>query len=120
MTGSDIFSFGDSFLYSCNIQDNECDSETTEFSLMGESERNLIEVEVKRLTDKIRDQQYLFDKRECTYKEGVTKLKTQLEEGNKIRKKFKEKEDQCQRFQDEVTSLGNQVNEKDTTTKELK
>jgi len=25
-------------------KDNECDSETTKFSLMGESERNLIEV----------------------------------------------------------------------------
>jgi len=43
-----------------------------------------------------------------------------LEEGNKIREKYKEKEDQCQRLQDEVTSLRNQVNEKDTTTKELK
>ena len=36
------------------------------------------------------------------------------------RKKYKEKEDQCQRFHDEVASLRNQVNEKDTTTKELK
>jgi len=51
---------------------------------MGESERNLIEAKVKRLIDKIRDQQNIFDKRECTYKEEVTKLKTQLEEGNKI------------------------------------
>jgi len=53
---------------------NECDSETTEFSLMGLSER--IEVEVKRLTDKIRDQQDLFEKRDCAYKEEVTRLKT--------------------------------------------
>ena len=43
---------------------------------MDESERNLIETEVKRLTDKIRDQQDLFDKRECTYKQEVTRLKT--------------------------------------------
>jgi len=42
-----------------------------------------------------------------------------LEEGNKIRKQFKEKEDQCQRLQDEVTSLRNEMNEKDKTIKEL-
>lgn len=53
---------------------------------MGESESNLIETEVKTLTDKTRDQQDLFDKNECTYKEEVTRLKTELEEGNKIRK----------------------------------
>ena len=87
---------------------------------MGESERNLIEAEVKWLIDTNRDQQDLFDKRDCTYKEEVTRLKTQLEEGNKIRKQYKEKEDQCQRLQDEVISLRNQVNEKDTITKELK
>ena len=72
---------------------------------MGEIERNImtIEVEVKSFTDKIRDQQDLIDKRECTYKQEVTRLKTKLDEGNKIRKKYKEKEDQCQRLQDEVT-----------------
>jgi len=42
-----------------------------------------------------------------------------LEEGNKIKKQYKEKEDQSQRLQDEVTSLRNKVNEKDTTTKEI-
>jgi len=42
-----------------------------------------------------------------------------LEEGNKVRKQYKEKEDQCQRLQDEVTSLGNEENQKDTTTKEF-
>jgi len=43
-----------------------------------------------------------------------------LEEGNKVRKKYKEKEDQCQKLQDEVTSLRNEVNEKSTTIKRLK
>jgi len=42
-----------------------------------------------------------------------------LEEGNKIKKQYKEKEDQSQRLQDEVTSLRNEVNENFTTTKEL-
>ena len=42
-----------------------------------------------------------------------------MEEGNKVRKQYKEKEDQCQRLQGEVTSLRNEVNEKDKTTKEL-
>jgi len=44
---------------------------------MGKSEINLIalEVEVKRLADKIRDQQNLFDKRDCAYKEEITRLK---------------------------------------------
>jgi len=43
-----------------------------------------------------------------------------LEEGNKVRKQYKEKEDQCQKLQDEVTSLRNEVNEKNTTIKKLK
>jgi len=51
---------------------------------MGESEIN-IEEKVKRLTNKIRYQQDLFDKRECTLKEEVTKLKSHLEEGKKIK-----------------------------------
>ena len=55
---------------------------------------------------------------EFSFKE-VTRLKSQLEEGNKVRKQYKEKEDQCQRLQDEVTSLRNEVNENDTSTKEL-
>ena len=88
LSSTDFWSFVDTFPCSYNIEDNEYDNETTEFSLTGKSERNLmtIEAEVRRLTDKIRDQQDLFDKRECTYKEEVTRLKTQLEEGNKIRK----------------------------------
>jgi len=66
-------SFGDKFLYS--FEDNESDNETTKFSLMGERERNQIEAEFKKITDIIRDQQDLLDKRECTYKEEITRLK---------------------------------------------
>jgi len=36
-----LLSSGDTFL--CSFEDNESDSETTEFSLMGERERNQIE-----------------------------------------------------------------------------
>jgi len=43
-----------------------------------------------------------------------------LEEGNKVKKQYKEKEDQCQKLQDEVTSLRNEVSEKSTTIKKLK
>ena len=93
------------------------DSETTELALMGEQERYQIEAEFKRLTDKIRDQQDLLNKRECDFKEEATKLKTQLEEGNKVRKLFKEK---YQKLQDEVTSLRNEVNERSTTIKKLR
>jgi len=117
ISGMNLLSSGDTFL--CSLEDNESDNETTEFSLIGERERNQIEAEFKRLTDKIKDQKDLIDKREFSYKEEVTRLKAQLEEGNKIKKKYKEKEDQSQRLQDEVTSLRNEVNEKDTTTKEL-
>jgi len=58
-----LLSSDDTFLYS--FQDNECDSETIEFSLTGERERNQIEAELKILTDIIRDQKDLIDKREC-------------------------------------------------------
>ena len=77
---------------------DESDSETTEFSFMGEQERYQIEAEFKRLTDKIRDQQDLLNKRECVFKEEAAKLKAQLEEGNKVRKLFKDKEYQCQKL----------------------
>jgi len=86
--------FGDTFLHP--FENDESDSETTEFSLMGEKERYQIEAEFKRLTDKIRDQQDVLHKRECVSKEEVTNLKTQLEEGNKVRNLFKEKKYQCQ------------------------
>jgi len=86
---------------------------------MGEDERYQIEREFKRLTNKIKDQQDLLDKRECASKEEATKLKAQLEEGNKVRKLFKEKEYQCQKLQDEVKSLRNEVNERSTTIKKI-
>jgi len=118
LSGTNLLSFGDTFL--CSFIDNEYDNETTEFALMGEREINQIVAEFKNLTNIIRDQKDLIDKRECAYKEEVTRLKAQLEEGNKVRMQYKENEDQCQRLQDEVTSLRIEVNEKDTTTKELK
>ena len=131
---------------------DESDSETIELAPMGEQERYQIEAEFKRLTDKIRDQQDLLNKRECNFKEEATKLKAQLEEGNKVRKLLKDKEDQCQKLQQEMrckirtqedllnikdstvkaqreknqklqaeaTSLRNEVNEKNTTIKELR
>ena len=46
-----MLSSGDTLLYS--FEDNECDSETTEFYLMGERERNQIEAKFKNLTNKI-------------------------------------------------------------------
>ena len=49
-----LLSSSDTFLH--QFEDDESDSETTEFSLMGEKERYQIEAEFKRLTDKIRDQ----------------------------------------------------------------
>ena len=94
--------------------------------------------------------------RECDFKEEATKLKAQLEEGNKVRKLLKDKEDQCQKLQQEMRSkirtqedllnikdstakahrelfkekyqnlqaearsLRNEVNEKNTTIKELR
>ena len=117
LSGMNLLSYGDTFIHP--FEDDESDSETTEFSPMGERERNKIEAEFTKLIDTIRDQKDLINKRECSYKEEVTRLKYQLEEGKKVRKQWKEKEDQCQRLQDEVTSLRNEVNEKDTTTKEL-
>ena len=42
LSGTNLLSSGDTFLYS--FEDNECDSETTKFALMGERERNQIEV----------------------------------------------------------------------------
>ena len=76
---------------------DESDSETTEFALMGEQERYQIEAEFKSLTDKIRDQQDLLNKRDCAFERVATKLRAQLEEGNKVRKLLKDKENQCQK-----------------------
>ena len=115
LSGMNFLSFGDTGIYP--FENDESDSETTEFSFMGEQERYQIEVEFKRLTDKIRDQQDLLNKRECVFKEEAAKLKAQLEEGNKVRKLFKDK---YQKLQDEVTSLRDEVNERSTTIKKLR
>ena len=61
-----LLSSGDRFL--CPFENDESDSETTEFALMGDQERYQIEAEFKRLIDKIRDQQDLLNKRECAFK----------------------------------------------------
>ena len=112
-----LLSSGDTVIYP--FEDDESGNETTEFALMGEQERYQIEVEFKRLTDTIREQQDLLNKRESAFKEEATKLKDQLEEGNKVRKVFKDKVVQCQKLQDKVTSLRNEVNERSTTIKKL-
>ena len=70
---------------------DESDSETTEFALMGEQERYQIEVEFKRLIDKIRDQEDLLNIKAGAFKEVVTRLNAQQEEGSKVRKLFKDK-----------------------------
>ena len=57
---------------------------------------------------------------ECAFKEEATKLKSQLEEGNKVRKLLKDKENQCQKLQNEVTSLRKEVNERSTSIKKLR
>ena len=61
LSGMNLLSSGDTFLHP--FEDDESDSETTKFSLMGEEERYQIEVEFKRFTNKIRDQEDLLDKR---------------------------------------------------------
>ena len=115
LSGMNLLSSGDTSIYP--LKDDESDSETAEFALMGEQERYQIDAEFKRLTDKIRDQQDLLNKKECAFKEESTKIKAQLEEGNKVRKLFKEK---CQKLQDEVTSLRNEVKERTTIIKKLR
>ena len=69
-----LLSSGDTFL--CSFEDYESDSETTEFSLMVERERNHIEEEFKNIRDTIRYQKDIIDKMECAYKEEVTRLKS--------------------------------------------
>ena len=118
LSGMNVLSFDIPPIFPCERDGS--DSETTELALMGEQERYQIEAEFKRLTDKIRDQQDLLNKRECDFKEEATKLKAQLEEANKERKLLKDKEDQCQKLQHEVTSLRKEVNERSTTIKKLK
>lgn len=45
LSGTNIWSCGDTFPYSCNIEDNEYNNETIKFALMGKSERNLMNIE---------------------------------------------------------------------------
>ena len=115
LSGMNVLSSDVPAIFPC--ERDESDSETTEFAVMGEHERYQIEAEFKRLTDKIRDQQDLLNKRERVFKEEAVKLKAQLEEGNKVRKLFKDK---YQKLQDEVTSLRDEVNERSTTIKKLR
>ena len=118
LSGMNVLSSDVPAIFPC--ERDESDSETIELAPMGEQERYQIVAEFKRLTDKIRDQQDLLNKRECDFKEEATNLKAQLEEGNKVRRLLKDKEDQCQKLQHEVTSLRNEVNEKGTTIKKLR
>ena len=53
ISGMNLLSSGNTFIHP--FEDDESDSETTEFSLMGERERNQIEEEFKKITDIIRD-----------------------------------------------------------------
>jgi len=115
LSSMNLLSSGDTSIYPFGKYGS--DRETTKFSLMGEEERYQIEAKFKRLIDKIRDQQDLLNKRECAFKEEATKLKAPLEEGNKVRKLFKDK---YQEMQDEVTSLRDEVSEKSTTIKKLR
>ena len=86
------------------------DNKTTEYGLMGEQEGYQIEAEFKRLKNKIRDQEKILNIKDGAFKEAATRLKAQ-------RGLFKDK---YQKLQDEVTSLRNEVIEKNTTIKKLR
>lgn len=68
-----LLSSSDTFLHP--FEDDESNSKTTKLSPMGEDERYEIETKFKGLTEKIKHQRDLLDKRECASKEEVTKLK---------------------------------------------
>ena len=101
LSGMNVLSYDVPVIFPC--ESDGSDSETTEHAFMGEQEKYQIEAVFRRLTDKVKDQQDLLNKRECAFKEEVTKLKAQSEEGNKVRKLLKDKENQCQKLQGEVT-----------------
>ena len=84
---------------------------------MGEQERYQMKAEFKSLTDKIRTQQDLLEKRNCAFERVTTDLKAHQERGSKVRKLFKDK---YQKLQVEETSLRNEVIEKNTKIKELR
>ena len=69
LSGMNLLSSGDTSIYP--LKDDESDSETIEFALMGEQERYQIEAKFKRLTNKIRDQQDLLSKKECASKKNL-------------------------------------------------
>ena len=63
LSGMNVVSSDVPAIFPC--EGDESDSETTELALMGEQERYQIEAEFKRLSDIIKDQQDLLNKREC-------------------------------------------------------
>lgn len=83
-----------------------------------------LEAEIKIFIDENRQHQKLrqqFDVKESAYKKYITTLKTQLNEG--IKKQYEEKEDQCQRIEDELKNKNSQLQEAtkiDATIKELR
>jgi myosin heavy subunit len=101
LSGMNVVSSDVPAIFPC--ERDESDSETTELALMGEQEIYQKEAEFKRLSDIITDQQDLLNKRECEF-EKVKEL---------VKVKY-------QKLHDEVTSLKREVNEKNTTIKNLR
>ena len=101
LSGMNVVSSDVPAIFPC--EGDESDSETTELALMGEQEIYQKEAEFKRLSDIITDQQDLLNKRECEF-EKVKEL---------VKVKY-------QKLHDEVTSLKREVNEKNTTIKNLR
>ena len=101
LSGMNVVSSDVPAIFPC--ERDESDSETTELALMREQEIYQKEAEFKRLSDIITDQQDLLNKRECEF-EKVKEL---------VKVKY-------QKLHDEVTSLKREVNEKNTTIKNLR
>lgn len=66
----------------------------------------------------------IFDEKECTYKEEISDLKTQLEEGRKIeegmRKQCKEIEDEFQKLKVEANSAREELHRIRTSAQETR
>lgn len=73
LSGMNVLSSDVPAIFPCETDGS--DSETIEHAFMGEQEKYQIEVVFRRLIDKVKDQQDLLNKRECAFKEEVTKLK---------------------------------------------
>jgi hypothetical protein len=101
LSGMNVVSSDVPAIFPC--ERDESDSETTELALMGEQEIYQKEAEFKRLSDIITEQQDILNKRECEF-EKVKEL---------VKVKY-------QKLHDEVTSLKREVNEKNTTIKNLR